>query len=61
MLEYENRVADYIKASGNHYIRYRVTPIWRGNELLARGVQMEAQSIGDNSVRFKSRGRHFNR
>lgn len=52
MLKYENRVADYIKASGNHYIRYRVTPIWRGNELLARGVQMEAQSIGDNSVRF---------
>lgn len=52
MLKYENRVADYIKASGNHYVRYRVTPIWRGNELLARGVQMEAQSIGDNSVRF---------
>lgn len=52
MLKYENRVADYIKASGNHYVRYRVTPIWRGNELLARGVQMEAQSIGDNSIRF---------
>lgn len=52
MLKYENRVADYIKASGKHYIRYRVTPIWRGNELLARGVQMEAQSIGDNSVHF---------
>ena len=52
MLKYENRVADYIKASGKHYIRYRLTPIWRGNELLARGVQMEAQSIGDNSVHF---------
>ena len=52
MLKYENKVADYIKASGKHYIRYRVTPIWRGNELLARGVQMEAQSIGDNSVHF---------
>ena len=52
MLKYENKVADYIKASGKHYIRYRVTPIWRRNELLARGVQMEAQSIGDNSVHF---------
>ena len=52
MLKYEDKVADYIKASGKHYIRYRVTPIWRGNELLARGVQMEAQSIGDNSVHF---------
>lgn len=52
MLKYENEVADYIRKSGNHYVRYRVTPIWRGNELLSRGVQMEAQSIGDNSVRF---------
>ena len=52
MLKYEDKVADYIKASGKHQIRYRVTPIWRGNELLARGVQMEAQSIGDNSVHF---------
>lgn len=52
MLKYEDKVADYIKSSGKHYIRYRVTPIWRSNELLARGVQMEAQSIGDNSVHF---------
>lgn len=52
MLKYENKVADYIKSSNKHYVRYRVTPIWRGNELLARGVQMEAQSIGDNSVHF---------
>lgn len=52
MLKYENKVADYIKSSNKHYVRYRVTPIWRGNELLARGVQMEAQSIGDNSIHF---------
>ena len=52
MLKYENKVADYIRSSNKHYIRYRVTPIWRNNELLARGVQMEAQSIGDNSVHF---------
>lgn len=52
MLKYENKVADYIRSSNKHYIRYRVTPIWRSNELLARGVQMEAQSIGDNSVHF---------
>ncbi|NRO76655.1 DNA-entry nuclease [Lactobacillus helveticus] len=52
MLKYEDEIADYIKSSGKHYIRYRVTPIWRGTELLARGVQMEAQSIGDNSVHF---------
>lgn len=52
MLKYENKVATYIKASNKHYIRYRVTPIYKGNNLLASGVQMEAQSIGDNSVHF---------
>lgn len=52
MLKYENQVATYIKSSNKHYIRYRVTPIYKGNNLLASGVQMEAQSIGDNSVHF---------
>lgn len=52
MLRYENEVADYLKSSNSHYVRYRVTPVFRGNELLARGVEMEAQSIGSNAVRF---------
>lgn len=52
MLKYENEVANYIKQSSNHFVRYRVTPIFRGNELLARGVQMEAQSTGENTIRF---------
>ncbi|MCT3499236.1 DNA-entry nuclease, partial [Lactobacillus delbrueckii subsp. bulgaricus] len=42
----------YIKSSSRHYIRYRVKPIFRGRELLARGVEMEAQSTGSNAVRF---------
>ena len=29
-----------------------MTPIYRGDELVARGVQMQAQSIGDNTIRF---------
>lgn len=52
MLKYENQVASYLKSSSRHYIRYRVTPIFRGRELLARGVEMEAQSTGSNAVRF---------
>lgn len=51
MLRYENQVADYIKQSSN-YVRYRVTPIFRGTELLARGVEMEGQSINSNAVHF---------
>lgn len=52
MLAHEMDIAYYLKQSSSNYIRYRVTPIFRGDELLARGVQMEAQSIGNNSVHF---------
>lgn len=51
MVIYENEIADYIKQS-NHHVRYRVTPYFKENELVARGVQLEAQSIEDNTVRF---------
>ena len=47
MLPFENMVADYIRETGNHVI-YRVTPIFEGDELVARGVQMEAFSVEDN-------------
>lgn len=47
MLPIENLVADYIETTGNQ-VRYRVTPDFRGEELLARGVFMEACSIVDN-------------
>lgn len=46
MLPFENMVADYIKETGNHVL-YRVTPIFEGYELVARGVQMEAFSVED--------------
>ena len=47
MLPFENMVADYVKETGNHVL-YRVTPIFHDNELVARGVQMEALSIEDD-------------
>ncbi|WP_341485453.1 DNA/RNA non-specific endonuclease [Listeria seeligeri] len=51
MLDYENEVANYLRKTGNH-VRYRITPVFRDNELLARGVQMEAQSVEDSNVQF---------
>ena len=53
MLPFENEVADYIISTGNHVL-YRVTPIFEGNNLLANGVQMEAESVedGGDGVRF---------
>ena len=47
MLPFENKVADYIKETKNH-VMYRVTPIFEGNNLLAKGVHMEAFSVEDN-------------
>lgn len=47
MLPFENMVADYVKETGNHVL-YRVTPVFKGNELVARGVLMEAESVEDH-------------
>ena len=54
MLDYENKVAKYIKETGNHVL-YRVTPIFEGNNLLAKGVLMEGLSVEDNGegISFK--------
>ena len=47
MLPFENMVADYVKETDNHVL-YRVTPVYYEEELVARGVQMEAWSLEDN-------------
>ena len=46
MLEYENKVVDYVKKTNNHVL-YRVTPIFKGDNLVANGVEMEAYSVED--------------
>lgn len=52
MLEYENKVAKYIKETNNHVL-YRVTPIYENNNLVASGIQMEAMSVEDNGAGIK--------
>lgn len=54
MVKFENDVADYIKETGNHVL-YRVTPVFEGDNLLASGVQIEAESVED-----KGEGIQFN-
>lgn len=46
MLPYEETVSDYIKDTGNH-VMYRSTPIFKGSDLLARGVLLEGYSVED--------------
>lgn len=47
MLPFEDMVAKYIRKTENHVL-YRVTPIFKGDNLVASGVQMEAKSVEDN-------------
>ena len=42
----EAMVLNYIEQTGNHVL-YRVTPVFEGDELVARGVQIEALSMED--------------
>ena len=51
MLPFENQVANYVQRTGNHVL-YRVTPVFIGNELVARGVYIEALSVEDNEICF---------
>ena len=52
MLDFENSVAFYIKKTNNHVL-YRVTPIYKDDNLLASGVKIEAKSVEDNGEGIK--------
>lgn len=47
MLPLEEQILDYIRDTGNHVL-YRVTPMYNEDELVCRGVRLEAQSVEDH-------------
>ncbi len=47
MLPFEERVGNYVRETENHVL-YRVTPFFEGDNLLAKGVLMEAMSVEDS-------------
>ena len=49
MLPYEIRVKNFILSTGQHVL-YRVTPVYRGSDLVATGVLMEAMSVEDGGA-----------
>lgn len=49
MLEFENTVSAYVEETNNHVL-YRVTPIFEGDNLVAKGVEMEAWSVEDRGA-----------
>ena len=52
MLPFENLVAEYVHETDNH-VMYRVTPIFENENLVASGVQMEAESVEDGGKGIK--------
>ena len=52
MLPFENKVAEYINENNqNVHVLYRVTPVFKENNLLASGVEIEAYSVEDKGKR----------
>lgn len=56
MIEYENIVANWIKLKNkenkDYHVLYRVTPIYKGENKLATGVEIEAKSVEEEGVSF---------
>ena len=49
MVPFEDRVASYVDRTGNHVL-YRATPVFEGDDLVARGVHIEAESVEDGGA-----------
>ena len=49
MLPFENEVARYVERTGGRVL-YRATPVFSGDELVARGVHLEALSLDDGGL-----------
>jgi DNA-entry nuclease len=52
MLRYEDEINDYLEAHPKDFVRYSVIPVFKDQELVARGVHLQAQSINSTSVSF---------
>lgn len=49
MCDQEEKIRRYLKYSNNH-VMYRVTPVFKGKELVARGVHIEVRSVEDDKL-----------
>lgn len=56
---YEQPVLEYIRNTGNH-VMYRVTPVFKDDDLVARGVVMEGKSVEDNGEGISYRAYIYN-
>lgn len=52
MLRFEMDIKYYLEQSPDNFVRYSVTPIFRDQELVARGVHLMAQSVNSDAIKF---------
>lgn len=56
MIEYENMIANWVKIKNkeekDYHVLYRVTPIYKNENQLATGVEIEAKSVEEEGVCF---------
>ncbi len=52
MLRFEMDIKTYLEKDPENYVRYSVVPIFKDDELVARGVHMQAQSINSDEISF---------
>ncbi|MGX7132385.1 DNA/RNA non-specific endonuclease [Enterococcus massiliensis] len=52
MLRFESDINYYLEQNPSAFVRYSVVPVFNGNELVARGVHLQAQSIGSDAIKF---------
>lgn len=50
MLPIEKLVLEYMNKNKNNHVLYRVTPLFKGDNLVANGVEMEGYSVEDNGA-----------
>ena len=53
MLFYENNLADWINAHPNEWLDYKVTPIYQGDELIPRQVELQYVGIKSDGTLMK--------
>lgn len=56
MIEYENMIASWVKSKNkeekDYHVLYRVTPIYKDENQLATGVEIEAKSVEEEGICF---------
>ena len=56
MIEYENMIANWVKLKNkeekDYHVLYRVTPIYKDENQLATGVEIEAKSVEEEGICF---------